>query len=91
MSPSVFLFKKCPKALYGKKRENSIHFRVKIIYILEDEIKTAMNLDSLLACMGYMYRYISYTRENSTRLIMQLFYYRQMVLRRTNVVIVSEL
>jgi hypothetical protein len=28
---------------YGKKRENSIHFRVKIIYILEDEIKTAMN------------------------------------------------
>jgi hypothetical protein len=43
MSPSVFLFKKCPKALYGKKRENSIHFRVKIIYILEDEIKTAMN------------------------------------------------
>lgn len=31
------------------------------------------------------------SRENSTRLIMQLFYYRQMVLRRTNVVIVSEL
>ena len=44
-----------------------------------------------MACMGYMYRYISYSRENSTRLIMQLFYYRQMVLRRTNVVIVSEL
>lgn len=28
--------------------------------------------------MGYMYRYISYTREQSTRFIMQLFDYKQM-------------
>ena len=28
--------------------------------------------------MGYMYRYISYTRETSTRFVMQLFHYRQM-------------
>ena len=28
--------------------------------------------------IGYMYRYISYTREQSTKFIMQLFNYRQM-------------
>ena len=28
--------------------------------------------------MGYLYRYISYTRETSTRLIMKLFPYRQL-------------
>ncbi|MBR4162115.1 MAG: hypothetical protein IKR11_01255 [Solobacterium sp.] len=33
---------------------------------------------SSLFWIGYMYRYISYTRRCSTRLIMQLFNYRQM-------------
>ena len=33
---------------------------------------------SALFWIGYMYRYISYTREQSTKFIMQLFNYRQM-------------
>ena len=33
---------------------------------------------SAMFWMGYMYRYISYTRETSTRFIMQLFHYKQM-------------
>jgi len=33
---------------------------------------------SAMFWMGYMYRYISYTRETSTRFIMKLFPYRQM-------------
>ena len=33
---------------------------------------------SSLFWMGYMYRYISYTREQSTKFIMQLFSYKQL-------------
>ena len=33
---------------------------------------------SALFWMGYMYRYISYTREQSTKFIMKLFNYKQM-------------
>ncbi len=33
---------------------------------------------SALFWMGYMYRYISYTREQSTKFIMKIFSYRQM-------------
>ena len=33
---------------------------------------------SALFWMGYMYRYISYTREQSTKFIMSLFNYKQM-------------
>ena len=33
---------------------------------------------SALLWMGYMYRYISYTREQSTKFIMKLFNYKQM-------------
>lgn len=33
---------------------------------------------SVLFWMGYMYRYISYTREQSTKFIMKLFDYKQM-------------
>lgn len=33
---------------------------------------------SALFWMGYMYRYIAYTREVSTRFVMQLFAYRQL-------------
>lgn len=33
---------------------------------------------SALFWMGYMYRYISYTREQSTRFVMRTFKYRQM-------------
>lgn len=33
---------------------------------------------SALFWIGYMYRYISYTREQSTKFIMQLFNYKQM-------------
>ena len=33
---------------------------------------------SAMFWMGYLYRYISYTRETSTRLIMKLFPYRQL-------------
>lgn len=33
---------------------------------------------SVLFWMGYMYRYISYTRENSTKFVMSIFSYRQM-------------
>ncbi len=33
---------------------------------------------SVLFWMGYMYRYISYTREQSTKFVMKLFDYKQM-------------
>ena len=33
---------------------------------------------SSLFWMGYMYRYISYTRESSTKFVMELFTYKQM-------------
>ncbi|MBO4367498.1 MAG: hypothetical protein J5859_02190 [Clostridia bacterium] len=48
------------------------------IRLTDEERQLAECCASALFWIGYMYRYISYTRETSTKFIMKLFDYRQM-------------